>query len=159
MSRSVYADFDGKNYNGIVVGSNVTWNMDKRIYETNYGFVKINDDALINLGPSGLNFITGNDDKIVIVGDGGNVFLGKRTYSSDDQSMIAKNDLVITNENNSMQIKSSEIINKINIFDISGKLITTISSNKMSETLATNNFPMGIYLIQVDEKVKKVLIK
>jgi photosystem II stability/assembly factor-like uncharacterized protein len=159
VSRSVYTDFDGNNYNGIVVGSNVTWNSDKRIYETNYGFVKVNNETLINLGPAGLNFITGNDDEVVIVGDGGNVFLGKRTDVSSDQSLITKNDLVIFQWNNDINIKSSKIINKINIFDVSGKLVARRLPKQVSETVEMNNFPTGIYLIQVDEKVKEIFIK
>jgi len=159
VSHSVYADFDGHNYNGIVVGSNVTWNSDKRDYETNYGFVKINADSLINLSPASLNFITGDKNKIIIVGDSGKVFLGKRITVNTGRSMVSENNLIIYQHGNVIEIKSSKIINNLNLLDVSGTLLRKSRPNQSSATIEINYLPTGIYFIQVDGEVKKVFKK
>lgn len=52
---------------------------------------------------------------------------------------------------NNLYIESQKSIKKIKIYDISGKMIQTISSNLQSHTIDISHLPNGIYVLQVDD--------
>ena len=136
-SASVYTD---NNSLGIVVGS--IWREDKKI-----GMIKIENEPIITW-PEKLNFITGNEEKIVIVGDNGEVLIGRKTPSlnispkdGDFMAFLLENQIVV---------KSSEIIKELSLLDISGRCLKTFWPNEVNSVINATELPPGALFIYAD---------
>jgi hypothetical protein len=152
IPKSVYADFDGIDHHGIVVGLET--------YGGNNGFVKVDSGVTTILCSEPLNYITGKDDVIIIVGDSGKIFLGSRTVADiSEPSSDASDLLIFPNPSNGVfKVKSEKIINDLNLYDISGKLLQSHKPQSQSFDFNISDLPIGVYLVEVDE-IKRRIVK
>lgn len=80
-----------------------------------------------------------------------------RFYPDVNNSSISNNNTIkpytINYNENGVNIKTNELLN-VELFDLSGKLISTFYVDNQSSEIVTNNLPKGVYLIKLNnEKV------
>ena len=78
-------------------------------------------------------------------------------YNTLNMSDIAENQLFVYpslfTKNIHISLTNGEIIEKVKVYDISGKLISTKSSNKNRDILNLSKLPAGVYFLEVNSDI------
>ena len=147
--QSIYVDYDGFNYHSILVGL---------MAETGHGFVKIDDGFTTDLTNTALNYVTGNEEKIVIVGDNGKVFLGiKPSLGKEENKTIIDLQIYPNPVSSYIEIRANKEMGIIKLFDLSGKNLQNFACKSQRTKIDVSNLSKGIYIVQVDGISKKII--
>lgn len=150
ISKSVYSDFDGLNYHGIAVGLTIGGGN---------GFILVDNNPPNFISSSALNFVTGNNQKIVVVGDSGKVFIALKAPVGINKAQTNKDELVLFPNPSAgvVNIKSSEKILEIKLFTSTGQLLQSFCPGELEYIVNISNYPSGIYFIQINGRIKKLI--
>ncbi len=88
-------------------------------------------------------------------------FLSYPNALNNESFVFATNDIKLypNPANNQVTVESDSIINTLEIFDLTGKKVYSKFINSLNTTIDIAEFSKGIYLVKVDEKISKLILK
>lgn len=88
-------------------------------------------------------------------------FLSYPNALNNESFVLATNDIKLypNPANNQVTVESNSIINTLEIFDLTGKKMYSKHINSLNTTIDVSLFSKGMYLVKVDNKVSKLILK
>ena len=160
IPQSVYADFD-TTYRAITVGS-IYDNYDSLYDRINgKGFIQIDSAAPVIINNCGLNYVGGQGDKFIIVGDSGTIFIGQRAKDTTTSTISSANTEKLSVYPNpavdmiNLQLPSQQT--EVKIFNLSGVMVDTFFAS--GEIERRISLQPSIYFINAGGKMAKLVVK